>query len=143
MNLNLRILLLVAIPSTSLACSYWYGTNNVRLPLLLLILHQDLTTILDLNLPVPFMYVETFSSPAPDCATDPATVTEWRTAWIGTNTATSYLALATSYTLQVQTTTSYCTYIYPELYLTMLKPGDVIKQVSGNTRAVRNHPRVS
>lgn len=87
---------------------------------------QGLSTLSNLNVHQPFTYVETFSSPAPDCATDPATITEWRTAFVTDNT---FYALATSYTLRVATETFYVTYVYPGLILSMLKPGDVIYQV--------------
>ena len=123
------ILGLFALTGGSDACAYWNGTKNVPNnywhPLAEPII-QGLSTLSDLNLDGPFTYVETFSSPAPDCATDPATVTEWRTAYID---ETAYYALPTSYTLQVVTETFYVTYTYPDLILTLLKPGDVIYQV--------------
>jgi hypothetical protein len=87
---------------------------------------QDLTTLSNLDIDAPFTYVETFSSPAADCQTDPATVTEYRTAYVNGET---YYALAVSYTLQVPTLTFYRTYTYPNLILTLLNPGDVIYQV--------------
>jgi hypothetical protein len=79
----------------------------------------------NLDVVAPFTYVETYSSPAADCATDPGTVTQSRTVYVNGN---SYLALVRSFTIQFPTT-FYCTYTYPDLILTLLSPGDVIVEV--------------
>lgn len=86
---------------------------------------QDLTTLSDIALSAPLTYVETFSGYASDCSTVPATVTEWRTASVD---SVLYPAFVETYTLRTGTT--YCTYTYPGLILTLLKPGDIVMQVS-------------
>lgn len=98
---------------------------------------QGLSTLSRLDLNEPFTYVETFSSPAPDCATDPATITEWRIAYIHDKT---YDALPTSYTLRIATDTFYVTYVYPGFILTILQPGDVIYQITGECYRECVHP---
>ena len=75
-------------------CAYWYGTNNVYtlVPYFCyqIIKRQNITTLSELNISVPFTYVETFTSFASDCPTDPATITEWRTALANGTSYTGY-----------------------------------------------------
>ena len=64
------------------------------------------------------------NSSSSGCSTAPVTLTEWRTITLH---GTPYAADGVSYT--VDDTTVSVTYIFHDLYLTLLNPGDVYTQV--------------
>lgn len=81
------------------------------------------------SLGVPFTYVETVSSFS-DCTAAPYTGVEWRTAYVGdstftANTVTFILSEADTYVGSV-----FISYVYPDMILTILEPGQTIIQVS-------------
>lgn len=68
--------------------------------------------------------IEIFTSVAPDCLASPVTLTEWRTSWVN---GTPYAADGVKYTISVSTVS--VTYIYNDLFLPILIPGEIITQV--------------
>jgi hypothetical protein len=81
---------------------------------------KELTTLTDLREPVPFTYFETLSN-INDCNN---TLTIWRTAVVN---GTSYSGQTVTYVLTQGATT--LEYVFPDLLLTLLKPGEVMTQV--------------
>ena len=87
---------------------------------------QQLTTLSDLRQPVPFTLVETDLSLASDCSTSPITQTQWRTAYLR---GTEYPGNGFVATFSQPGGTVYISYVFPDLILTLLHPGDIISMV--------------
>ncbi len=86
---------------------------------------QPIANISDLRDSTAFTYVETASSTEMSgCSTDPATLTEWRTAYVNGIAYPGETVVAT-----ITGPTSFI-YTFPQLIVSLLAPGDVITQVN-------------
>lgn len=108
----------------AIACG-WDHVVPVSLFLLFRTEYQEPTTLNDLLVPTPFTNVEQYDVLNTSCSTGTVTVTVSRTAWIGN---AFYPADIETFTVSFFNTT--ITYTYPQLLLTLLRPGDLITLVN-------------
>lgn len=77
------------------------------------------------TIPAPLTIMETYLNVATGCSQSPFTQTQNRTAWVRGTTFTANPATVTF----SQSSIAFQTYVYPNLILTLLTPGDIITQV--------------
>lgn len=115
------------LSSLSDAVCTW-DRSEVFYPLFSLIFGQGgITALTDLRPATPLTIIETYSDFASDCVASPFAQTQIRTLY---HRNTGYPGNVISVTMQ--TGTSAVSYVFPNLFLTLLLPGDLVTQVSSN-----------
>ena len=90
------------------------------------------TLFTDLRTPTPLLFVDTYQ--ALDCVTSTSTARAEMTAVLS---ATSYAAKPVTYSFIGLSSSHSLTYTFPELLMTLMNPGDVIRVVSLTTSLIR------